>query len=78
MALARLVTISQSQEQGDGGDRVDDHDQGDETLNQEEVSTGTGMQLPQNVLSSGDGLEGRSSYVHRDARVHPLLFTATA
>jgi hypothetical protein len=34
MALARLVTISQRQEQRDGGDRVDDHDQSDETLDQ--------------------------------------------
>jgi hypothetical protein len=56
MALARLVTISESQEQGDGSDRVDDHDQGDELLTRKKVSTGTRMQLPQNVLSSGTAL----------------------
>jgi hypothetical protein len=56
MTLARLVTIGESQEQGGGSDRVDDHDQGDGTLTRKKVSTGTRMQLSQNVLSSGTAL----------------------
>jgi hypothetical protein len=35
MALARLVTVGHGEEYGDATHRVDDHDQGDETLDKE-------------------------------------------
>ena len=48
MTLAELVPLGQRQEQGNGGVRVDDHQQGTKVLTRKKVSTGTGA-TPQNA-----------------------------